>query len=155
MRQTNDCSPVRVMQHKVMSFLYLSQKILGRPSPWASGWVDLELCPRVWSNPAPNLGVYSISPFPSVLAVQHLWTSWWRWHTMIHERNALRDVLAQWVGKLLLKSIIALWINSLGYPCHLYMAKWEITAREFLIVPYISTLSEETAHSTVYHHLSQ
>ena len=28
MRQTNDCSPVRVMQHKVMYFLYLSQKIL-------------------------------------------------------------------------------------------------------------------------------
>ncbi len=22
-----------------------------------SGWVDLELCPRVWSNPAPNLGL--------------------------------------------------------------------------------------------------
>ncbi len=28
MRQTNDCSPVRVMQHKVMYFLYLTQKIL-------------------------------------------------------------------------------------------------------------------------------
>ncbi len=28
MRQTNDCSPVRVMKHKVMYFLYLSQKIL-------------------------------------------------------------------------------------------------------------------------------
>ncbi len=31
-RQTNDCSPVRVMQHKVMYFLYP-----GRPSPWACG----------------------------------------------------------------------------------------------------------------------
>ena len=28
-RQTNDCSPVRVMQHKVMYFLYLIEKILG------------------------------------------------------------------------------------------------------------------------------
>ena len=34
------------------------------PEPWSlfplflrpSGWVNLELCPWVWSNPAPNLG---------------------------------------------------------------------------------------------------
>ncbi len=32
MRQTNDCSPGRVMQHKVMYFLYLSQKILVDPA---------------------------------------------------------------------------------------------------------------------------
>ncbi len=55
MRQTNDCSPVRVMQHKVM---YFDLELCPRVRP--SGWVDLELCPRVWSNPAPNLGLYSI-----------------------------------------------------------------------------------------------
>ncbi len=49
MRQTNDCSPIRVMQHKVKYF----QPLGLRPS----GWVDLELCPRVWYNPAPNLGL--------------------------------------------------------------------------------------------------
>ncbi len=39
MRQTNDCSLVWVMQHKVMYFLYLTQKILapGRPRPLAGG----------------------------------------------------------------------------------------------------------------------
>ncbi len=54
MRQTNDCSSVRVMQHKVMYFLSRSTKPLGL---WPSGWVDLELCPRVWFDPAPNLGL--------------------------------------------------------------------------------------------------
>ena len=53
MRQTNDCSPVRVTQHKVNYFSRSTQLLGLRPS----GWVDLELCPRVWYNPAPNLGL--------------------------------------------------------------------------------------------------
>ena len=73
MRQTNDCSPVRVMQHKVMYFLYLSPRSTQPLGLRPSGWVDLELCPRVWSNPAPNLGLYSINPlwgpiFPKIIA---------------------------------------------------------------------------------------
>ena len=48
MRQTNDSPSVRVMQHKVMYFLYL------QVDP-ARG-----LCPRVWSNPAPNLHKYKL-----------------------------------------------------------------------------------------------
>ncbi len=71
MRQTNDCSSVWAMQHKVMYFLNLTQKILVKikvkplvcvrvePDPWAellrpSGWMDLELCPRVPVQPCPK-----------------------------------------------------------------------------------------------------
>ncbi len=35
-----------------------------RPS-WPSGWVDLELCLRVWYNRAPNLGLYSMNNYYS------------------------------------------------------------------------------------------
>ncbi len=55
MRQTNDCSPVRVMQHKVMYFLHLTRKILGRPGALPAGLV--QPCPKpraLIHNPLPN-----------------------------------------------------------------------------------------------------
>ncbi len=55
MRQTNDCSPVRVMQHKVMYFLDLqvdpalgpAALWLGRPGALPAGLV--QPCPKPWA----------------------------------------------------------------------------------------------------------
>ncbi len=52
-----------IMLHAFSVLVYgLKPKVWGRvgPDPWAelpSGWVDLELCPRVWSNPDTNRGL--------------------------------------------------------------------------------------------------
>ncbi len=71
MRQMNDCSPVRVMQHKVMYFLCVR---VG-PDPWAELQVDPALGPTALGLGRPGAlpaGLVQPCPKPRALFHKHI-----------------------------------------------------------------------------------